>query len=300
MPNAILYLAYGGAAFIDECRFSLLKYLQVYNFNPPHNTGIFIYTDRPDAFSDFEPYFHQLECRSITPEKITAWRGQIDFVHRVKIETMADFLESFEGSFLYCDTDTYITAPLDEIFVEINKGNYFMHEFEGLIDKTKSFRKWEKFLSTASLDFNGKKFQFRKGLQMFNAGVVGLHSSDREVLNDVLALTDAVYHQFPKHVAEQFAFSYCLQRRGLIKEAAPIVAHYWNLKEFRQLLSVFFSKNMEESITQLVKKISHIDALSMMREKMNFMSLPIWKRVLKNISGSGWSMKMYEKKILLP
>ena len=59
MPNAILYQAYGGTDFINECRYSLLKYLQVYNLKPPASTGIYIHTDQEHLFSDFLPFFSQ-------------------------------------------------------------------------------------------------------------------------------------------------------------------------------------------------------------------------------------------------
>ena len=69
MPNAILYQAYGGTDFINECRYSLLKYLQVYNLKPPASTGIYIYTDQEHLFSDFLPFFHKLEFISLKKRK---------------------------------------------------------------------------------------------------------------------------------------------------------------------------------------------------------------------------------------
>lgn len=299
MSNAILYQAYGGDDFINECKYSLLNYLQVYNLKPPPQTAVVIYTDKPHLFSDFFPFIQQFICKQVSPETIQFWRGPQNFVHRFKIEMIADYLQSFSGNLLYCDTDTYLKGPVEEIFGDIEEGSFYMHEYEGVLNKTTSpsFHKWETFLSSTPVAYNGKKVEFSRGLKMYNAGVVGLNSRHKEVLHDVLALTDAVYQKFPKHITEQFAFSYCFQKTGTIKPSDFAVAHYWNLKEFRSLLSFFFTKNMEESIPNLVKKLHYIDAMAIMQHKTSYKALPFWQRFLKQMTGSAWRIGQYEKKL---
>lgn len=297
--NAILYQAYGGTDFINECRYALLKYLQVYNLKPPADTGIYIYTDQPHLFSDFSPFFHRLSLLPLTAETVKEWRGPQNFVHRVKIKMMMDFLEQFDGNLLYCDTDTYAKAPLEGLFSTLANDRFVMHTYEGVIDKTQfpAFHKWEKFLATTPLTYNGKQLQFSRNIQMFNAGVIGLRAENKDILNDVLALTDSVYEKFPKHIAEQFAFSYCLQQRGAIRAADDTLDHYWDLKEFRRLLSLFFERNLEESIPALVKKVYHLDALSIMSEKAKYKQRPLLQRWWKDLSGTGWRIAQYTKKL---
>lgn len=299
MQNAILYQAYGGQDFINECRYSLLKYLQVYDLKPPASTGIHIYTDAAHLFEEFKPFFTTLELIPVTGEMIQQWKGEASFVHRFKIEMIRHFLQRFEGNLLYCDTDTYAIAPLEELFGGIAKGEIYMHEYEGVIDRTKSpsFRKWEKFLSSTPIHYNGKELAFHNRIQMFNAGVIGLHSSRREILSDVLLLTDSIYQKFPKHIAEQFAFSYCLQQQESIREAKKTISHYWNLKEFRQLLNIFFSRNTKENIPGKVIKLQNLDALSIMHQKMAFEKAPLFHRIIKTMTGSAWHIAQYEKKL---
>lgn len=299
MQNAILYQAYGGPGFVNECRYSLLKYLQVYNLTPPAHTTLVIYTDTPDAFADFEPFFHQFSTRLLESETVKKWRGDGNFVHRVKIEMLRDFLQSFNGNVLYCDTDTYPTVPIEPIFDDLNGNAFYMHQYEGMIDKREnsSLRKWEDFLSTTSLVYNNNAVTYSRSLRMYNAGVVGLNSSHRDLLEDVLALTDAVYQKFPKHIAEQFAFSYCFQKAGTIKTANRFIAHYWNLKEFRLLLQKFFQANAEESIPNLIKKLHRLDAWAIQEEKNAFERLPFLQKLLRNVSGKGWKIAHYEKRV---
>ncbi|HEV7331933.1 MAG TPA: hypothetical protein VGN63_12910 [Flavisolibacter sp.] len=299
MQNAILYQAYGGTDYTNECRYSLLKYLQVYNLTPPADTAIVIYTDTPDVFSDFTPFFHHLRTLPLTKETAQRWRGANNFVHRLKIEMLIDFLHRFEGNLLYCDTDTYLTAAIHPLFNELEAGSFYMHQYEGTIDKGQNpaFHKWERFLSTTPVAYNNQQVQFDKSLQMYNAGVVGLNSRQKGLLQDVLALTDAVYAKFPKHIAEQFAFSYCLQKSGTLKTADHLVAHYWNLKEFRQLLKLFFTLNAEESIPNLIKKLHAMDAMAIQQEKNTYEDLPFLQRLFNTIRGKGWKIAQYEKRL---
>lgn len=299
MQNAILYQAYGGTDYTNECRYSLLKYLQVYNLTPPAETALVIYTDTPEVFSDFAPFFHQLRVQPLTAETAQRWRGSSSFVHRLKIEMLIDFLAGFEGNVLYCDTDTYLTGSIQPIFNDLENGSFYMHQCEGTINKSEnpSFHKWEKFLSTTPLAYNNQQVQFDKNLRMFNAGVVGLNSLHKAVLQDVLALTDAVYAKFPKHIAEQFAFSYCLQKEGPVKTADHRIAHYWNLKEFRQLLKTFFTLHAEESIPNLIKKLHVMDAMAIQQEKNAYEDLPFLQRLLKTVQGKGWKIAPYQKRL---
>jgi hypothetical protein len=55
--NHIAYLAHGDTGYLNECRFSLLKYLHVYNLNPPSDTAVVVYTDKPEYFENFIPFF---------------------------------------------------------------------------------------------------------------------------------------------------------------------------------------------------------------------------------------------------
>lgn len=299
MQNAILYQAYGGTDYTNECRYSLLKYLQVYNLIPPADTAIVIYTDTPAVFADFQPFFHHLHLLPLTKETAQQWRGSSNFVHRLKIVMLADFLSGFEGNVLYCDTDTYLTAPVSAIFNDLESGSFYMHQCEGTINKAEnpSFHKWERFLSTTPLAYNNRQVQFDKNLQMYNAGMVGLNSRHKELLQDVLALSDAVYEKFPKHIAEQFAFSYCLQKAGTVKTADHLVAHYWNLKEFRQLLKTFFTLHAEESIPNLIKKLHVMDAMAIQHEKNAYEDLSFLHRLVKTIQGKGWKIGPYQKRL---
>ncbi len=298
MQNYILYQAYGSIDHINECRYSLLKLLQIYNLKAPASTTVVIYTDQPAMFDAFTPFFQQFEMQAVNPQLIQKWRGAIDFVHRVKIEVIKDFFSRHEGNLLYFDTDTYIHQPLEPFFEAIEKGTFYLHEYEGIINQTANpiFQKWNDFLKTHALQYNGKRVELSNGIKMWNAGVIGINSNARYLLDDIMALTDTIYPLFPKHIAEQFSFSYCLQKVGNVKESDGQVAHYWNLKEFRKILNLFFKKNEEESIPNLVKLVHTLDAATIQQQKNEYENLPLWKKWWNLLTGKSWSIHQYAKK----
>lgn len=299
MRNFILYLAHSDLGYINECRFSLLKYLAVYNLKPPAHTAIAIYTDKPQLFEGFIPFFPHFEIKEISPEQIREWQGSVNYVHRAKPMVIKSFFKHFEGAVLFMDTDTYITAPIDALWEHIEKGEVVMHQSEGVIDSTKNieFKKWDQFLKKNSIQFGGQTFQYSADFQVWNSGVLGVSQKQSPVFDDVVQLIDAIHAQFPKHITEQVACSYLLQQKATIHAANSSVVHYWNLKEFRKYLNVFFKKNEEESIPNLVKAVHGIDAADIQKQKEDYEALPLHKRWMLQLQGRHWHIDKHIKKL---
>ncbi len=295
----ILYLAHSNEGYINECRFSLLKYLSVYNLKPPKETAVIIYTDKPALFENFIPFFPTFIIEEISAEKVKSWEEGTGYVHRAKPKMIQHFFSKYEGNVIFFDTDTYITDPIEPLWKELEKETIYFHQSEGVIDHLQNpdFKKWDLFLQKASINYSDKKFVYAKDFQIWNSGVLGLNARLAPVIDEVLMLIDAIYKQFPKHIAEQVACSYCLQGHGPIKSAKESVAHYWNLKEFRTLLNYFFIKNEEESIPNQVKAAHPIDAKKIEEEKEAFEALPFYKKWMTAIKGNHWSIKKYLSKI---
>jgi len=297
MQNAIVYQAYG-LDHVNECRYALLKLLQVYNLTPPADIALVIYTDTPEVFSDFEPFFHNIITLNLARPSIeTKSESNLSFAHPEKVEILISSFQRFGGNVLHFDTDTYLTSSADVLFEDMAKGAYYLYRGEGQINKSDklAWHKWERFLSTTPITFNGKKLLFDKNLKMFNASVIGINNQSKETLQDVLALTNALQERFPRHEAEQFAFNYCFQKSGSVKTADHFIAHYRDLKEFRQLLKTFFAVNTEESIPNLVKKLHHLDAMAIQQEKNAFEKLPLLHRFFRKFTGKSWKIARYEK-----
>ncbi|HMG83986.1 MAG TPA: hypothetical protein VK559_13180 [Ferruginibacter sp.] len=294
MQNYILYVAYGSINNINECKYSLLKYIDKYAAELS-NTSIIIYTDQPDLFDLFISFSSNITIKEVSLAQIKEWRGENDFVFRTKIKIIQDFFSTHTGNLLYCDTDTYALTSLQPIFSSIAQGNFYMHLYEGILgDQSNAyFKKWDKFLSKHAIEYNGKKLQYSNQLQMWNAGVLGLNSGNTELLTDVLSLSDTIYKKFPKHIAEQFAFGYCMQKKGTINSSAGSILHYWDLKEFRIVLAQFFDRYKGLPIEELIKKSSLLDIVSMQQEKDSFKNIGWFKKLQDKFNGKQFDSKKY-------
>ena len=134
----ILYLAHSKEGYINECRFSLLKYLSVYNLKPPADTAVVIYTDKPALFENFIPFFKAFYLEPVTPETVKGWQEGTGYVHRAKPKMIQDFFTKYKGNLIFFDTDTYITAPIEPLWQGIENGDIFLHQSEGIIDHTQN------------------------------------------------------------------------------------------------------------------------------------------------------------------
>lgn len=295
IQNFILYLAYGNMDNINECRYSLLKYLDCYQLKPPENIAVIIYTDQPDFFSPFTDFFPGIKAIPISHNQMKEWKGADGYIFRIKPKLIEEFCATQKGNFLFCDTDTFVLAPPGPLFDAIGKGAFYMHEREAILGERKSyyFRKWDNFLSSTEVLYNGKKLLYSKDIQIWNSGVIGMTTDMGYIMKDVLSLIDDIYKKFPKHIAEQVAMSYCLQQKGQIQAAQPFIAHYWNLKEFRPVLADFFNKESTADIPQLAAKAARFNIPLMQEKKLAFESLPWLQKKILQFKGKAWSIQQY-------
>jgi hypothetical protein len=296
MANILVLEASQSADKVNVCRYSLLKYLEVHNLKPPANTAVYVYTDQPAFFESFISFFHRFEIKEISQTQLKEWSG-IGSAQRVKMEIISEVLSHTGGNLLFLDTNTYIKAPLENIFAGIEKGYFFLHSYKASLNSAvdTELSQLNKFLATDAIWQNGQKLSI-EDIRIWNTNVIGLNSTYKAVLDDITELNDVIYKQFPKPVVEAFAFSYCLQKAGEVKTCNEQIPYYGSLKEFRQLLQLFFKKNEEESIPNLIKLLNVVDVATIQKHKISYESLPFYKKWLQIITGKSWNIKQYEKK----
>lgn len=285
--NYILFQAYGNDEILAECRFALL---QLMRYNKPEDICIVLYTDNATYFTNELCIFTNHIIEQLSPELVTEWRGEINFVHRVKIKVLQHFFSRYQGNLIYCDTDTCCLQSLSAMFGEIEKGTVYMHTNEGLIDQRNNIesKKWKRFLS-APVKIKGLPLGQLHQIFMWNAGVIGINSSQASVLEEVLEITDALYPAFPRHTVEQFAFSYVLQKKYTIRAAEAFLYHYWNLKEYRTILSRFFAENTANTVWQQAAQLDAFMPRPMMDQKEAYKKLPF----LKKLFTKKWTIDKY-------
>jgi hypothetical protein len=295
MVNVLVFEASQTIDKVNACRYALLKYLEVYNLKPPPHIAIYIYTGQPAMFESFIPFFQQFAIKEISQTQIKEWQGEINFAPRVKMEIISEVFKHVEGNLIFLESSTYIKAPLEKLFEKIEAGYFFLHSFIDDLNNASNneLSKLCKFLSGGSIKQNGSNLSVNE-IKIWSANAIGLNSQSK-IIDDVLELTDVVYKQFPKPIAESFAFSYCLQKAGEVNTCDNFISHYGNFEEFKQLLNRFFKKNEEESIPNLVKLVRHLDAATIQKEKAVYEALPFYKKWLQALTGKNW-IKQYQNK----
>ncbi|MBS1782876.1 MAG: hypothetical protein JSS78_07405 [Bacteroidetes bacterium] len=286
--NHIVFQAYGNEEILHECALALLSITAQHNQAELQQLHVCIYTDQAAYFEKWKPLPFNLSLVSINEALIRKWRGEIDFVHRVKIELLRDFATKIKGNILYCDTDVYSCAPLSSLFEKIGSGKRIMHIQEGKLKGSSNmvFQKLNLYFEQHKFEINQQLFEMPKDATMWNAGVLGFRADDRFLLDEVLDFTDTVYSKFPKHVVEQFAFSLCFSRAGIIHTAHPFLYHYWNLKELRPLLSSFFHFFSKKDWLQLAQFSRLIQLPEYLQQKANFYSN---RSILGKLKKENWS-----------
>lgn len=262
----LVYLAYGPRRFLDEAIYSLASFVAV---SGPGAAAVTVYTDNAGYLRSRLPA--EVRYEELRPDRIRSWRGPTDFVHRVKVEMLRDFCARQHGTLVYVDTDTVFLKPLDGVFAALERdGAAFMHENEGRLSSRRNpiFRKLLAVFRRESFTYRGAPLRVPAECAMWNAGLIGLRLDQRRLLDEVLDLTDQFHARYPKHVMEQFAFSFVLSREPALRAAADCVHHYWNFKEFGGVLSAFLAKH--QTFEEVVANRARIDPAELIRPKLEF------------------------------
>lgn len=289
MTKYLFFIVYGKRDIFHECKYALLRLIAVYDalhIAPPE---VIIYTDTPGEFVLFQDHL-TLHIHTITLEQVQAWRGDIDFVFRPKIEMLLDVTRRYSGKLLYLDCDTYCLQSVDGLFDMLSGNGVVMHTCEGSIGSLTNvhIKKWRAFLKRMPGMVDALT------MDMWNAGTIGFDTSYAPLLDEVLTLTDTLHPQFRRHTVEQFAFGYTFQKHGLhIHAAEPYLFHYWNLKEYRVILERFFTQYADAPLPVLLAKSALILPEIIHPDKMAYERISSLKRRFMKWRGKDWKIQPY-------
>lgn len=200
------------------------------------NCNVLLFTDKPDFF---KPYLTGLpiEYVLLTPEKIRYMRGEINFLHRMKIALIEEAFAKTEGSILYADSDTFFIADPSSLINQASEDVSFMHlweyQFESMrqlpLPAGKTFRAFLQLLENKSFELaDHRVLKITPKHSSWNAGVMIFHHSHKRFIPDVYALTDQFYPSTQNHASEQYAFSIVLQENTELKPCDKVIYHYWH------------------------------------------------------------------------
>jgi hypothetical protein len=219
---------------------------------------IFLFTDNNEYFkiriNDVRIFYIDL-----TGNMIRDMRGNIDFLHRMKIAIIEESFKRSGGNLIYADSDTFFILNPLELADKLSEKVSFMHQWEYYFSELESlplpsgeiFRLFFKqtVLKTFTLP-DGSSITILPGMSSWNAGVMMLHSDHVKFLPAVYSLTDEFYSLSKIHASEQYAFSIILGVNTSIHPCNSINYHYWYRVE-KQIIDQFLEKNIDDDFSKL-------------------------------------------------
>ena len=176
---------------------------------------IIVFTDQPNRLKDWPVITESVA------DQLGVMRGKTDFSHRAKLCVIWNCFEKYSGNVIYLDSDTFVRGNIDKLAGRLTKGTAIMHAFE-------CFNPEIGLAGFQTQLAGGMTYRFSAESQMYNAGVIGLHRDNREIVNLALALCDAILDTGSRlHTAEQFSVSEALRiSRTKIVTAQGVITHY--------------------------------------------------------------------------
>lgn len=223
--NYFVIQCYGKERILREAKFCVLSLLKFIKDDASY--CIVLYTDNNSFFDDIRDH---VVFEPMLPEMVQQWKGEHNFVHRVKVMMLLDFVSKYEGKFLYLDSDTWFKKSPEELFKNIDDSNAVMHLPEAQLKSNTNpiIKKIHRFVKANSFKLdNGEEVKIPIEYSMWNAGVIGLTTNTKTILEKVLELTDKMLLAYQKHVMEQLAFSYYLQKEFTPRRCDDVIEHYW-------------------------------------------------------------------------
>ncbi|HEY8933594.1 MAG TPA: hypothetical protein VIM65_00165 [Cyclobacteriaceae bacterium] len=217
------------------------------------SSACYLFTDNPDYF---QKYLNDFPIRYfvLTPDKIKAMRGDIDFLHRMKIALIDEAFEHADQNLLYADSDTFFLKDPSEKMSRLRPDISFMHlpeySFESMRDwmlpAGVPFRAFINLISENQFKMpDGSALKIDTSGYSWNAGVMMLHTSHKKYIPEVYAITEQSYPFTKNHACEQYAFSIALQRHTTLHRCDDVSYHYW-YRVKKKLADAFLQKEVAD------------------------------------------------------
>ena len=210
-----LYLDYGGRAhYRAELKYSLISLRVELD---PARARIVVASDAPELYRNWP-----VRVMDIAP-RIREWSGNGLYYHRIKPALVRDALTSFAEPVLFLDSDSIVRPGFHAEVAEKMATSVVLNRFE----KHNPYPPLKGFRTTLP-HLGAYRYDMAHSL-MFNSGLIGMEPAHISLLDDTLAMIDALIGRAKKFPAiEQFALSEVLRLSQVgIAEIHDTFLHYW-------------------------------------------------------------------------
>jgi hypothetical protein len=210
-----LYLDYGGKAkYRAELKYSLISLRVELD---PAQARILVASDAPEVYRNWP-----VTVMDIAPH-IRDWSGRGLYYHRIKPALVREALTRLSEPVLFLDSDSIIRPGFHAEAAEKMTASVVMNRFEKMnpIPPIRGFRTRLPHLGEYRYDVAHS--------WMYNSGLIGMTPQHLALLDDTLAMIDALIGRAKKFpTIEQFALSEVLRlTQTPIAEIPDSFLHYW-------------------------------------------------------------------------
>jgi hypothetical protein len=254
--------SFGNATEYRRAIFCVLSYY-AHSHNP---LEVFLFTDN-EGFFEIPLQGIPVKFFLLSPEDIVKMRGEIDFLHRIKIAVIEKAMKNSEEPICYVDSDTFFISDPDAKIALANSSMMFMHlreySFSRLQNECYSgaFEFYNAITNNRFYDVKGNEIAVTENHTSWNAGAMIFHNGHAEHIPDVYNLTDQFYRLSQSHASEQYAFSVVFQNAMQINPCDDVIYHYW-YKIKKRVLDAYFEKMDLQRILPLNNRIVKVRALT--------------------------------------
>jgi hypothetical protein len=253
MQKTILYLSHGGQKYHDQTRYSVLTLLALLLAQNRNDVRIVVYTDRPDQL----PAHDLVQAVRVSSADFAAWRGPLDYVHRIKLGILQRALGELGAPLIYVDSDTrWLQIPVAPFAAlsgdsqpgsagvppasSFNEGRLngrdpgatpppcYLYRIEGAISPD-FFPQYFHLLRKNRRRLTAWRLPPDPPWTMWNSGTVGIPSRSAGFIEDVLQANDALLpHVGFRNCVEQLALSLVAASRFDVRPFDAYLEHWWS------------------------------------------------------------------------
>jgi lipopolysaccharide biosynthesis glycosyltransferase len=297
----ILYLAHGSNNVYLQTLFSILS-LYYHAGMKFEKFSVVLYTDNAEYFNRFFLRTGLL-IENLDREHIVEFKGEYDFVHRVKTMVIRDCFHKYKSDVLYMDGDTIFLKEPFELLRKItpscsvmNSNEYDMHD--GGIHELQHWFDLRTAIKATEFSLDDKVFKIPLSTRMWNAGVLGISYDNSYLVEDIISLTDQLYAKCRLFTVEQFITSYVLQTAIDVVSSEDYILHYCYGGEKTLLtyhLRLFFKKNEYKEIGELAQlafefsqNLDSLPAVPVIEKRMTILDRAVLRlQLIKEVALTG-------------
>ena len=268
MQQHIVYVVHGPLKYYDQARLSILTALNLMLEAQRDDLRICVYAEQPERL----PVHPLIQMHALDSAQLAAWRGPLDYVHRIKLEVLRLAARQLDAPFLYVDSDTRWRALPDAAFAALAApagDAMVMHVDEGPLSAS-FFPSYLKFLQRHQGQLL-ETWRVPPGpWHMWNAGAIGLAPQHAAAfLDDALRLCDWLLPRLrPRNYIEQIVLSLLGAQRLRMHALGDALHHYWphSLQAPHYLREVFAALPAGLSVPQ---EAEHLGRLHWDEQRLN-------------------------------